>query len=49
MRDMQAYSAAIPYADEIVGENQFINLARQARFGEKYGTKLETDLLVLAG
>lgn len=46
-RDMQIYCAAIPYADEVIGENQMINLARQAGLGQKYQTKLETDLLFL--
>lgn len=46
-RDVQAYCASIPYADVVVGENLVINLARQARLGEKYGTKFETDILAL--
>jgi hypothetical protein len=48
MRDIDAYATAIPYADDIVGENQLVNLARQARLGEKYNTRLETDILALA-
>jgi hypothetical protein len=47
MRDIDAYSACLPYADDIVGENQMINLAQQARLGEKYDTRLMTDILAL--
>jgi hypothetical protein len=46
-RDVQAYCAAIVYADVIVGENQLINLARQGGLGKKYNTRLETDILTL--
>lgn len=48
MRDVDTYCAAIPYADDVIGENQFINLARQAGLGEKYNTRLETDLRALS-
>lgn len=47
-RDINAYCAAIPYADDVIGENLLINLARQAGLGEKYGTRLETNILALA-
>jgi hypothetical protein len=46
-RDVHAYCAAIPYADEVIGENQLINLARQAGLGQRYSTRLETDILAL--
>lgn len=42
--DMQGYVSAIPYSDVVIGENLFVNLARQAGFDKKYGCKLETDL-----
>lgn len=48
-RDMQSFCAVVPYADEVVAEKQFINLARQAKLDRKYGTKLGTDVLSLAG
>jgi hypothetical protein len=47
MRDLDSYVGVIPYADVIVGENQFINLARQAGLGEKYSTRFETELSAL--
>ncbi|MFZ1429266.1 MAG: hypothetical protein WAS21_21115 [Geminicoccaceae bacterium] len=46
-RDMQSFCATIPYADEVIGENQFVNLARQARLDKKYCTKLATNILDL--
>ncbi len=46
-RDMQSFCATIPYADEVIGEKQFVNLARQSRLDSKFGTKLSTDLLDL--
>lgn len=48
MRDIDAYAAALPYADEIAGENQMINLARQAGLDKKYNTRLVTDIMSLA-
>lgn len=46
-RDMYAYTAAVPYADLVIGENQFINLARQGGLGRTYKTELSSDLLSL--
>lgn len=46
-RDMQSFCAIIPYANEVIGENQFVNLARQSQLDKKFGTKLETDVLAL--
>ncbi|MFD1986238.1 hypothetical protein ACFSOZ_27715 [Mesorhizobium newzealandense] len=46
-RDMQTFCTVIPYADLIVGENQFVNLARQARLDEKYDTRMATSLSAL--
>jgi hypothetical protein len=46
-RDMQSLCAVIPYADNVIGENQFINLAKQARLGRRYNTLLGTDILDL--
>lgn len=54
-RDMQSFCAVIPYADAIIAENMFVNLARQARLDRKYGCRLSTsvlsmqDLLACAG
>lgn len=47
MRDMKAYCAAVPYADVIIGENQFINLARQGGLDKLYGTQLAAHILTL--
>lgn len=43
-RDMAAFCAALPYSHAVVGENQFVNLSKQARLDAKYGTKLFTRL-----
>jgi hypothetical protein len=31
----------------VIGENQFVNLARQAKLDKKYGTHLTTNILDL--
>lgn len=46
-RDMQSFCAAIPYVDVVIGENQFVNLARQAKLDRKFDTRLETDIMAL--
>ncbi|MDR6871123.1 hypothetical protein J2Y55_002131 [Bosea sp. BE125] len=46
-RDMQSFCAAIPYADLVIGENQFVNLARQSGLDRKFETRLATDILAL--
>ena len=47
IRDMATYTAVLPYADIVVGENQFINLARQAGLHVQYGTRITKDLAQL--
>jgi len=44
LRDMDSFTTALPLADLIVAEKPFVNLARQARLGEKYGTMLLTSV-----
>jgi len=46
-RDMQSFCAVIPYAELLVGEKQFVNLARQAGLDRKFGTRMATDLSAL--
>lgn len=46
-RDMQTFCAVIPYVDLVVGEKQFVNLARQARLDKTFNVQLETDLIAL--
>lgn len=46
-RDMQSFCAVVPYADEVIAERQFTNLARQAGLGRKYGTELSTNIFRL--
>ena len=46
-RDMQAFGAVLAYADHIVAEKQFSNLAIQAGLGKKYGTTISTDIFSL--
>jgi hypothetical protein len=48
LRDMSAFTIILPFADVIVAEKPFVNLARQARLGERYGTKLLTSILELS-
>lgn len=38
LHDMQAMTVAIPYADVVIGEKNFINLAKQAGLHKKYNT-----------
>lgn len=44
MRDLRNFATVLPYADIVVAENQFTNLARQAGLGDRFGVRLETDL-----
>jgi hypothetical protein len=46
-RDMQSFCAVLPYADQVIGENQFVNLALQAGLNKKYRTELATNILAL--
>ena len=47
MRDMRNFTTVLPYADVVVAEKQFTNLARQAALETRFGVRLETDLEVL--
>jgi hypothetical protein len=42
--DMQAYVAAVPYADVMIGENTFVNMAKQAKLHNLFGCKISTSL-----
>lgn len=44
LRDMAAFTAALPLVDIIVGEKQFVNLSRQAKLDTRYGTTLLTSV-----
>lgn len=44
LRDMLSFTVALPLADVVVAEKQFVGLARQAGLGKKYGKTLLTDL-----
>ena len=44
---MQSFCAVIPYADAIVAENMFVNLARQAKLDRKYQTRIYTSIFDL--
>ena len=48
LRDMSSFTTALPLADILVGEKGFVNLARQAALGEKYGTVLLTSVTELS-
>ncbi len=47
MRDMRTFCTVLPYADIVVAEQQFTNLARQAGLHTHYGVSLETDIRAL--
>jgi hypothetical protein len=47
LRDMSAFTTVLPFADVMVAEKPFVNLARQARLGQQYGTALFTSILDL--
>ena len=49
LRDMQSFCAVVPYADEIIAENQFASLAKQGRLDKKYDTRIATSIFVLRG
>ncbi|WP_133251619.1 hypothetical protein [Zavarzinia aquatilis] len=44
LRDMSAFATVLPLADIVIGEKTFVNLARQARLGKTYGTRLLTSI-----
>lgn len=47
LRDMMSFITVIPFADIVVAEKPFVNLARQAGLGETYGTELLTSVFDL--
>lgn len=47
LRDMMSFITVVPFADVVIAEKPFVNLARQARLDEKYGTTLMTSVLDL--
>jgi hypothetical protein len=44
MRDMRNFATVLPYADVVVAEKQFTNLARQAGVASRFDVRLETEL-----
>lgn len=47
LRDMLSYCASIPYVDMVIGEKNFINMARQSGLEKRFETRLETDIRML--
>lgn len=47
LRDMMAFITVLPFADVVVAEKQFVNLARQARLDELYNNTLMTSIFEL--
>ena len=45
--DMHSMCSAIPYSTWVIGENTFINLAKQCKLDKIYGSTLSTNLLDL--
>lgn len=48
LRDLAAFTVVLPFADVIVAEKPFVNLARQAKLGERHDTTLLTSVFDLA-
>jgi len=48
-RDMQAFCAVLAYADIVIAENMFSNLAKQAGLHKMYGTRITTNLADVPG
>lgn len=48
LRDMATFCATIPYADCVISENLFVNLAIQAGLDRQFGTTVTTDLMGVA-
>jgi hypothetical protein len=48
-RDMQTFCTVLPYADQVIAENQFSSLARQAGLDKKYNTQITTAVASLGG
>lgn len=47
LRDMAAFTIVLPFADIVVAEKQFVNLARQARLDKNYNLALKTSIFDL--
>lgn len=47
LRDMMAFMTVLPFADIVIAEKQFVNLARQARLNQAFGTELLTSVFDL--
>lgn len=45
--DMRNFTTVLPYADLVIAEKQFVNLARQAGMAKRFNARLETRLDVL--
>jgi len=48
IRDMATFCATVPYADCVISENLFVNLAIQAGLDQQFGTVITTDLTEIA-
>jgi hypothetical protein len=42
--DMEAYVAASPYCNVVIGEKTFVNLLRQAKLPDRFGCKVSTSI-----
>jgi hypothetical protein len=47
LRDLSAFTTALPFADVMIAEKPFVNLARQARLDVRYGTAMLTSVFDL--
>ncbi|MGP0565280.1 MULTISPECIES: hypothetical protein [unclassified Nitrospina] len=46
-RDLESFCATLPYADIVIAEKQFVNLALQAGLDKRYNTFVATDIMKL--
>lgn len=46
-RDMQTFCTVLAYADQVIAENQFSSLAKQAGLDKKYNTQITTAIASL--
>lgn len=44
LRDMQHFSTTIPYADCVISEKFFVNIAKQSKLDIAYNTKISTNI-----
>ena len=49
LRDLASFTTVLPFADILIAEKPFVNMARQAKLDTRYGTTLLTSIFDLSG